>query len=68
MNRFFQIEFFYLALYALLNVGFIWLAVWLRRSTFLVFEALGAHVYLGHLAYEVFKDSFFASLRWHCLA
>ncbi len=47
------------ALYALLNVGFIWLAVKLRRTTFLVFGALGVHLYLGHLAYEVFKDSFF---------
>ena len=47
------------ALYALLNVSFIWLAVKLRRSTFLVFGALGVHLYLGHLAYEVFKDSFF---------
>lgn len=47
------------ALYALLNVGFFGLAVWLRRTTFLVFGALGVHLYLGHLAYEVFKDSFF---------
>lgn len=47
------------ALYALLNVGLIWLAVKLRRSTFLVFGAIGVHLYLGHLAYEVFKDSFF---------
>jgi hypothetical protein len=47
------------ALYALLNVGFIGLAVLLRRSTFLVFGALGVHLYLGHLAYEVFKNSFF---------
>jgi hypothetical protein len=47
------------ALYALLNVGFIWLAVKLRRSTFLVFGALGVHFYLGHLAYKVFQDSFF---------
>jgi hypothetical protein len=46
-------------LYALLNVGLIWLAVKLRRSTFLVFGAIGVHLYLGHLAYEVFKDSFF---------
>jgi hypothetical protein len=47
------------ALYALLNVGLIWLAVKLRRSTFLVFGALGVHLYLGHLAYQVFEDSFF---------
>jgi hypothetical protein len=47
------------ALYALLNVGFIWLAVKVRRTTFLVFGALGVHLYLGHLAYEVFQNSFF---------
>ncbi|HXQ38868.1 MAG TPA: hypothetical protein VN843_33000, partial [Anaerolineales bacterium] len=46
-------------LYALLNVGLIFLAVKLRRSTFLVFGALGVHFYLGHLAYSVFQDSFF---------
>ena len=46
-------------LYALMNIGFIWLAIKLRRLTFLVFGALGVHLYLGHLAYEVFKDSFF---------
>jgi sensor histidine kinase YesM len=45
--------------YALLNVGFMWLGVKLRRATFLIFGALGVFIYLGHLAYEVFKDSFF---------
>ena len=47
------------AMYALLNVGFMLLGVKLRRATFLVFGALGVFIYLGHLAYEVFKDSFF---------
>jgi hypothetical protein len=46
-------------LYALLNVGLILLAIKLRRSTFLIFGALGVHLYLGHLAYRVFQDSFF---------
>ncbi len=46
-------------LYALLNVGLILLAVKLRRSTFLIFGALGVFVYLGHLAYRVFENSFF---------
>ncbi len=45
------------ALYALLNVGFLALAVWSRRVTFLVFGGVGVHAYLGHLAVEVFKDS-----------
>jgi hypothetical protein len=44
-------------LYALMNVGLIALGVKLRRAVFLVFGVLGVHVYLGHLAYEVFKDS-----------
>jgi hypothetical protein len=43
--------------YALINVGLIALGVRLRRAVFLVFGVLGVHVYLGHLAYEVFKDS-----------
>lgn len=46
-------------LYMLLNIGLIVLAVKLRRTTFLVFGALGVHLYLGHLAYRVFQDSFF---------
>ena len=29
----------------------------LRRAVFLVFGAMGAYIYLGHLAWEVFKDS-----------
>ena len=45
-------------LYALLNVGLIGVALKLKRIAFLVFGAIGVHVYLGHLAYEVFKDSF----------
>jgi hypothetical protein len=44
-------------LYALLNVGLVLVSIWLRRATFLVFGVLGVHIYLGHLAYEVFKDS-----------
>jgi hypothetical protein len=44
-------------LYALVNVGLVGLGVKLRRAVFVVFGVLGVHVYLGHLAYEVFKDS-----------
>jgi hypothetical protein len=44
--------------YALVNLGLIGVGVRLRRGVFLVFGALGVHVYLGHLAYRVFKDSF----------
>ena len=45
------------AIYALVNVALVGLGVRLRRSAFLAFGALGVHVYLGHLAYEVFADS-----------
>jgi hypothetical protein len=47
------------AIYAAINLGLIGLAVKLRRITFLVFGAMGIYVYLGHLAYQVFKDSVF---------
>jgi len=46
------------AVYALINIGLIALAVKTRRAVFLVFGVLGVHLYLGHLAYKVFKDSF----------
>ncbi len=46
-------------LYALLNVGLIGIALRLKRAVFLVFGAIGVHLYFGHLAYEVFADSFF---------
>ena len=44
-------------IYLLINVGLVGIAVKLRRSAFLVFGALGVYVYLGHLAWQVFKDS-----------
>lgn len=44
-------------IYCLINLGLIGLALRLRRSTFLVFGALGVHIYLGHLAYDLFRDS-----------
>ena len=47
------------AVYAIINLGLIGLAVNLRRTTFLVFGAVGVNVYLGHLAYRVFENSFF---------
>jgi len=45
-------------IYLLINLGLIGIALYLRRTVFLVFGAIGAHIYLGHLAYTVFKDSF----------
>jgi hypothetical protein len=45
-------------LYCLINVGLVFLAVFLRRRVFVVFGAFGVLGYLGHLSYYVFKDSF----------
>ena len=45
------------ALYCLLNVGLLLLAVILMRRTYAVFGAIGISIYLGHLAEVVFKDS-----------
>lgn len=44
-------------IYCLLNIGLMILSVYLHRKAFLVFGALGVFTYIGHLAYEVFKDS-----------
>jgi hypothetical protein len=44
-------------LYLLVNIGLIAAAVASRRTTFPVFGALGCWVYIGQLAYEVFRDS-----------
>jgi hypothetical protein len=41
----------------LINLGLMGLAVLLRRPLFMVFGALGVAGYLGHLSYEVFRDS-----------
>jgi hypothetical protein len=45
-------------LYCLINVGLIILAVFLQRRVFVVFGGCGVFGYLGHLSYNVFKDSF----------
>lgn len=47
------------AVYALINLGLIGIALKLKRAVFLIFGAVGVHIYLGHLAYTVFKDSLF---------
>jgi hypothetical protein len=44
-------------LYCPINVGLMLAAIFLDRRAFLVFGGLGVFVYLGHLSYEVFKDS-----------
>lgn len=45
------------ALYCLINLGLIGLAVLLRRPLFMVFGAIGVAGYLGYLAHDVFEDS-----------
>ena len=45
------------ALYCLLNVGLLFLAVVLMRRAYALFGALGICLYLGHLADVVFKNS-----------
>lgn len=45
------------ALYGLINLALMCLAVVLQRRVFLVFGAIGVYLYLGHLAYVVFKNS-----------
>ncbi|WP_339486202.1 DUF2157 domain-containing protein [Pseudomonas sp. EL_65y_Pfl2_R95] len=45
------------AMYCLINLGLMAIAILLRRSVFMVFGALGVASYLGYLSYEVFADS-----------
>lgn len=45
------------AVYGLINLGLLGLAVFLRRPVFTVFGAMGVCGYLGHLAHSVFADS-----------
>ncbi|WDY57607.1 DUF2157 domain-containing protein [Pseudomonas sp. PSKL.D1] len=45
------------ALYCLINLGLMGMAVLLRRPVFMVFGALGVAAYLGYLSYEVFAES-----------
>jgi len=45
------------ALYCAMNVGFLFLAVFLGRRVFAVFGTIGIAMYLGDLAEKVFKDS-----------
>ncbi len=44
-------------LYCMINLGMIFLAVFLDRRVFVVYGALGVNGYLGYLSYSVFKDS-----------
>jgi hypothetical protein len=43
--------------YCLINLGLVFLSVFLDRRAFIVFGAIGVFMYVGHLAHSVFKDS-----------
>lgn len=43
--------------WCLINISLIGLAVFLGRGVYAVFGVMGVMIYLGHLAYSVFKDS-----------
>jgi hypothetical protein len=45
------------AVYCLINVGLVFLSLFLMRRVYAVFGAIGVSLYLGHLANEVFNDS-----------
>ncbi len=45
------------AIYCLVNVGLIFLSLFLMRRAYAVFGAIGVTLYLGHLADEVFRNS-----------
>lgn len=45
------------AMYCLINLGLMAVALLLRRPVFMVFGALGVAAYLGYLSYDVFADS-----------
>ncbi len=43
--------------YCLINLGLIFLSVFLSRRIFIVLGSMGVFYYIGHLAHKVFKDS-----------
>lgn len=45
------------AVYCAINVGLVFLSLFLMRRVYATFGAIGVTMYLGHLASEVFKDS-----------
>ncbi|MGJ0393499.1 MAG: hypothetical protein ACR650_12295 [Methylocystis sp.] len=45
------------ALFCAINAGLVFLSLFLMRRAYAVFGAIGVTMYLGHLAWDVFKDS-----------
>ena len=44
-------------IYCLINLFFVLLSVIIQRRVFIVFGVIGINIYLGHLAFQLFKDS-----------
>ncbi len=44
-------------LYLLVNIGLIWLSIFLQRNIFIILGAIGVVGYICHLAYRVFEHS-----------
>ncbi|OYU50587.1 MAG: hypothetical protein CFE31_03295 [Rhizobiales bacterium PAR1] len=44
-------------LYCLINVGLLAISLFVGRRAYAVFGVMGVMTYLGHLAYDIFKDS-----------
>jgi hypothetical protein len=44
-------------LYCLLNVGLMFISVWLERKAFIIFGGIGVFGYLSYLSYDLFRDS-----------
>ncbi len=42
---------------ALFNFGYMFISILIRRKVFMVWGAIGFWAYLGHLAFEIFKDT-----------
>ena len=45
-------------IYCLINIKLIFFSVYIRRRIFMIYGSLGVMIYLGHLAWKVFKDSY----------
>jgi len=45
------------AIYCVINIGFLAFGLFLNRRVYAVFGVIGVTIYLGHLAYDVFKDT-----------
>lgn len=45
-------------IYCMINVGFIFLSVYLRRKIFMICGSIGVSFYIGRLAWKIFKDSY----------